>query len=354
MKQKAREYNYDLLRVLSMMAVILMHVGMDSGGRNSVWPIMPYIYDTFSKFAVPCFVMLSGAFVLEDKETANYEKFYRKKLVKIGLPTLFFTLLYVLYRFLFCFTGSQPALGELTSIIVDVFRGSPFYHMWYLYMLIGLYLLAPIVVRFKESISYESFRTIAIIFLVIASLSAWTSGEVFLNWDVGQTFEYLGYFMIGYVIRKDSKVNNLRGILLLIFWGMVGMTIALLRYYISALHKLSFLEISYDLVSFVSPLIVIFSVLIFAGFAKLRIGYNRWIEKMAGISFTVYLFHAGVWDFIYKLIIYIKGEEYLMRLDDFYWRPVFTIVVFLISVLSAIMYKGFKLKFYKKYEGAIK
>lgn len=32
MKQKAREYNYDLLRVLSMMAVILMHVGMDSGG----------------------------------------------------------------------------------------------------------------------------------------------------------------------------------------------------------------------------------------------------------------------------------------------------------------------------------
>lgn len=77
---KEREYNYDLLRAVSMIAVIMIHVsGMWVNGFSECIlegveiatlknPIMAYVYNAISRFAVPCFVMLSGAFVLDYKK----------------------------------------------------------------------------------------------------------------------------------------------------------------------------------------------------------------------------------------------------------------------------------------------
>lgn len=227
----AREYNYDLLRVVSMIAVIMIHVS-DSWIRNHLayvsaggsaeellYPMRTCIYNAISRFAVPCFIMLTGAFVLSDSRTGNYKEFYQKKLKKIGVPTIIFSVLYILYRIPFCFFGESAGMKNLLLIIKDIIVGSPFYHMWYLYMLIGIYCLAPIVVRFKDSIKYETFRKIVFIFLILGSLSRWTTENVRLNWDIGQSFEYLGYFMVGYVLRKDLQKNTGKGILLIIGGG---------------------------------------------------------------------------------------------------------------------------------------
>lgn len=215
-----------------MFAVITIHVsaiwvkGFSSyiaeGGEiiKLIHPLSACVYNTISRFAVPCFVMLSGAFILDDEKTVNYKEFYSKKLMKIGVPTLVFSLLYILYRIPMCFMGEENYLIKLVRLITDIMRGSPFNHMWYLYMLIGVYLLAPIVIQFKNSISYDSFRKVAYIFLIVAGLSNWT-GITRMNWDLGQSFEYLGYFMVGYVIRKDFCKNNVRGIMLILLGAVI-------------------------------------------------------------------------------------------------------------------------------------
>lgn len=366
-----REYNYDLLRVVSMIAVIMIHVSaiwikvgtkhVANGGEISelVNPVMTCIYNTISRFAVPCFIMLSGAFILDNKRTANYQEFYQKEVVKIGVPTIIFSILYVLYRIIFVIlyalydvfglcTQIDWLFTDLMILIRDVVMGSPFYHMWYLYMLIGVYLMAPIVVRFKDSISYGNFRKIVFIFLIWASISRWTTDEVRLSWDLGQAFEYLGYFMTGYVVRKDLSKNNFKGILLIVLGVIIEIATAFAEYKFQIVNGIAEDNLVFEIVSPYCPTIILASLLIFAGFTMLQIRYSRWIEKLAEMSFFVYLFHAGVWDFFLKFVNLIKDENYIMKLNSIYWIPIFVAMVFIVSILLTIIYNKLEFRFLRR------
>lgn len=69
---------------------------------------------------------------------------------------------------------------------------------------------------------------------------------------------------------------------------------------------------------------------------------------MAGMSFVVYLFHAGVWDFFVKLMRHIKGRNYIMNLNSIYWVPIFVIMVLMISILLTIIYDNLKTRFLRR------
>ena len=346
-----REENYDWLRVISMIAVIVIHVSgtwvngfsgyVSEGGsvNELLYPVISCIYNTISRFAVPCFIMLTGAFVLADNRTCSYKGFYQRKFLSIGIPTIIFSILYVFYRIPFCFVGEQVGIADMITLLKDIVKGSPFYHMWYLFMLIGLYLLAPIVVQFKDSISYKMFRRIAFVFLILASFSRWTTENVRLSWNIGQAFEYLGYFMVGYVLRKDLKKNNAKGVILITFGVIIEVATAFLQYYFQIVNGIGASDLEYRIVDPYCPTIVIASILIFAGFTMLTIRCNGWMKKLAGMSFVIYLFHAGVWDFGSKLIYLIRGKDYIMNLNNIYWIPIFVVIVLLISVLLTIVYE---------------
>lgn len=89
----------------------------------------------------------------------------------------------------------------------DIIKGSPMYYMWYLYMLIGIYALTPVVIQYKDNVPEKTFYRVSFVFLILASISQWTTERVRLNWDLGRSFEYLGYFMAGYSIRKILKIK---------------------------------------------------------------------------------------------------------------------------------------------------
>lgn len=236
----------------------------------------------------------------------------------------------------------------MTVLIQDIIKGEPFYHMWYLFMLFGVYLLAPIAVRFKNSISYSSFRKVAYIFLILANFSLMISGASWLNWDLGQSFEYMGYFMIGYVLRRDSKKSNCKGAIFLFLGFAVFISVTLIRF-----KNLSTTGIDVNvriLRNPYSPPTVLASLLIFAGFSMLQIPYNRIIEKLSDMSFVIYLFHAGVLHFISNLIKVLKGADFIFRLDSLYWIPILSEIVFLVSTLLTVFYNKVETLFRRKIE----
>lgn len=74
---KIRESNYDLLRILACIAVIGIHASATyinmlydndflGGVDNNVF--ITILLNSLTRFAVPCFVMLSGAFILYNKK----------------------------------------------------------------------------------------------------------------------------------------------------------------------------------------------------------------------------------------------------------------------------------------------
>ncbi len=340
-----RESNYDLLRIISAVAVIMIHVSgswfvnaINDIAENGLLiedilsPFWLCIYNSVSRFAVPCFVMLSGAFILDDERNTEYKRFYSKSFSKVGVPTIVFSILYILYRIPMCFIGEEKGIGTL---VVDVVKGRPLYHMWYLYMLIGLYALAPIVLRFKNSISEKNFHKVTVAFLVLASISMWTSTSK-LSWDVGCSFEYLGYFMVGYSIRKVSKKKNNKKAILAVLTGTLFELCAAGLEYQQIIAGITEDELKYSIIGPSNPLIVLASILFFYGFTVL--GVKKDLTKLSRLTFWIYLIHAGVWHFISNVIMLIKGKNVFTQIDGGIWIPVFVAVVFAISCVLSRLY----------------
>ena len=85
-----REQQFDLLRVLCAFAVVVMHVSAQfiaaNKGQDSYCLLYSLLYATVFRFAVPCFIMLSGAFILSNSKNANFLYFYNKSFLKFFVP----------------------------------------------------------------------------------------------------------------------------------------------------------------------------------------------------------------------------------------------------------------------------
>ena len=157
---KYRESNFDLLRIISAFAVVMLHVSYlflkiddQSVFSNCHFPIL--FMTSITRFAVPCFFMLSGAFILADERNADYKYFYKKSFKNIGITSIIFCLLYIFYSIAKLVAGIfvfhkhdvnyifQGMIGIIESLVV----GSPAGHLWYLFTLVGLYIAAPFVIR---------------------------------------------------------------------------------------------------------------------------------------------------------------------------------------------------------------
>lgn len=341
---KKRESNYDLLRILSAVAVIMIHVSgsyLDAGHDASKFgdyytlhTLTSCLYNVLSRFATPCFLMLSGAFILADDRNADYRRFYRKSFQKVGMPTLIFTVLYFLYSSAFAaydVATNRAGFGRLLYPIKAVITGSPFYHMWYLYMFLGLYIITPLVIRFKNSIEERTFQKIVWVFFLLAIVSGWTS-EWMLAYDIGFQLYHLGYFMLGYLIRRwaASRKNNFKGVCLILSGLLIELFAAYLQY-TQLWERLMDPEWNLELVGPMNPLIAAASVLLFAGFSLLEI--RRDFSKLSAYTLLIYLFHAGVWDVCMCVMraLGTAGDNRLMI-------PLGILATFAVSLLLSVLY----------------
>lgn len=332
---KTRVNQYDLLKIMSTIAVIVIHVsGYCIQEQATVEKLAVYL-NVFSRYAVPCFLMISGALILSNDKNADYRFYYRKVGKNIGIPTIIFSVIYVVYSLIVKWIRLRTN-GEgdtnLLGPIINMIKGEPFYHMWYLYRMIGVYVLIPIVIKVKKEIGEKNFDWVSCIFLILASFSVWTSTHK-LNWDIGLSFCYLGYPMIGYTIYK--KTSNQKKKYKVIIWIMFSLILLWLIGYVryQQIIKGNMSSITEEmLIGPYSPGIVLASASLFIGISLLPIKVD--FSKLSSLTFYIYLFHAIVWAFILPILNKIQ-----MGITTWWMIPISTIFVFVISCICAVIYK---------------
>lgn len=194
--------------------------------------------------------------------------FYMKRYKSIGVPTLIFSGLYTVYNFFVeIFLKDSGSTADFLGPICKLLVGEPYYHMWYLFMLLGVYALVSVVLRVKADVGEELFARLAVAFFIVACPSGWTIAGTLFKWNIGYSFCFLGYFMIGYIIRKwaDDKKSKGKGLFYLFCGVGILLIIGLLRYE-QGVQKIADSELTYSLVGPFNPLVVLASVLIFPGF----------------------------------------------------------------------------------------
>lgn len=107
---KDREVGLDLLRIICTLMVILLHQGMNYASTeirmiSEDYFLVGTIYHSFTRTAVPCFVLLSGAFLLQERILQDVGKFYKNSLIKLLVPIFIYGVLYSLLKVVTGFFG---------------------------------------------------------------------------------------------------------------------------------------------------------------------------------------------------------------------------------------------------------
>ena len=140
-----RDYRIDLLRVVLITAVICIHtfcvLDLETYPQYRTWSL---VLNTICHYAVPLFVMLSGM-VLIDRCDEPLTLFYRKRLARIMVPLAPATVFFVALRIL---RDGESSL----DVLMEAFLGRPYYHLWFAFMLLGVYAFIPFLVRLVREI----------------------------------------------------------------------------------------------------------------------------------------------------------------------------------------------------------
>lgn len=255
-----------------------------------------FLANSLRAWAVPVFVMVSGALFLGREIT--FEKICQKYLKRILLVTLIFGTLFALMEIFF--TERTISLSAFLRSLINVYSGNTWDHMWFLYMIAGLYLVTPFLQKMIHALSENEIRclvAVLFIFSVIVPVADSLTGIKF-GWYIPFNSVWLFYYILGYAVHTETiKIRPAISFVFIIsgiLWCIAGQFIPEMKNPVGA-------SILYSGTS--SPVGVMMALGIFSlAKTKCRTEENFMGTKIVPLSFGVYVVHAVFINFIYKAL----------------------------------------------------
>jgi surface polysaccharide O-acyltransferase-like enzyme len=331
------------LRVFATFAVIMIHVfaPIHTYFSNSLTGPEAYIcviLRNLWQWCVPIFVMITGVLFLNPAKEITLEKMLKKYFLRIILAIIIFGIPYCFMEIIvdarFSFKFSQIGIAALNAI-----QGKSWDHMWYLYMIAGLYLCIPLIKIFVVNAPKNVIKYILVVLFMFTSIIP--SLESILPYKFGISIPinsvYVFYILLGYYIHYNKiTIKNEILLILMMFYVLFTILMPLNKNFVSWANGGSITLTGYN-----SPIVIMITFALFC-FLHQRNTQNKIMEIIAPICFGVYLIHTLFINFIYKIIKF-SPEKY----------PLIMVVVLtaIVTILLSMCfsYLARKIKIIKKY-----
>lgn len=291
----------DLLRISAIFGAIMVHVSAGMMNEISMKSLAFFsfnIYDSTVRFCVPVYVMLSGMLFLNPAREILTKNIYIKYIRRILLALLFYgTAYYVLLARL------ETGVWDLKFIVdglVSVLKGDARYHLWYLYMLIGLYIITPFLRIYTAGAQKKEIEYFLLLFLLFTGVfypmgkfPAFENVARLLDqMKVSFIFGYTGYYLLGYYLYKYTFSQRATRIIYLL--GGLSLFFTIGATYLLSIRQDEPVITFY---SYFSLNVILMSAAIFLLFKNywrkrtIAPAVHKLVSKIAGCSFTMYLVH---------------------------------------------------------------
>lgn len=193
---KERVFFYDFLRVIACLMIIIVH----SPASNT-----PYVYNnyfaiiTYTMMAgVALFFMLSGGLLLPSQ--LSPKDFFKRRLSRVVGPIIFWTVVYAVYQYFFDGIGLKQLGLEILGMPFSN-QGAP--ELWFMYSLLGLYVVTPVLSPFIMKAKREDME-LYILMWVISLLIPYLK----LVWNIPNSGiftyvgGYVGFFFLGSYLHR--------------------------------------------------------------------------------------------------------------------------------------------------------
>ena len=320
--------------------MVLIHVNASywqecsSTALTFEWEVLAF-YNGLSRWSVPAFVMISGALLMGRE--ISLRQLYTKRILRILASICFWSLLFALWD---SFLKGDHSAGY---ILKEFLYGH--YHMWYLYMIVGIYMISPLLNLMIKNIRLSYY--FVILFLLYAVISPQFCGitghfipalSESLNKLIGKqqmqfVIGYSGYFVLGYLLnRAEIGKKTERVVYVLGFLGLLSSFV--MTVWFSAQDQ-SRNQLFYDNFS-INTFIVTVAVFVFFKqhlnrMPKTKKGRNL-LLLVSKCSFGVYLIHPLFIDVLDRFLgITIQSFHQILSV------PALSAVVFLASLGASIL-----------------
>jgi surface polysaccharide O-acyltransferase-like enzyme len=201
------------IRLAALYAIIIVHSSAPLLMQYGKVPAADWwsanILNSLSRFGVPVFLMVTGALLLQ-KEYDTVD-FLKKRITRVVAPFLFWSLIYVWYSWYneeITFGGDAWANVKQ---VLHLLKNGTSYHLWYVYMLIGLYFFIPVIGKYVRNSTEKDVRYFLIVWFGVMMLSQPYLVRYNPSVDMHYFAGYAGYLVLGhYLAYKDFGTKNLR------------------------------------------------------------------------------------------------------------------------------------------------
>lgn len=216
---KKREVWIDVLRAFACVCVLLVHAPIAFDGVTGGSYLLAPCNHFLMAGGVCVFFMISGALLLSKEQPMI--PFYKKRFSRVAYPVLFWSVVYILIEV--CQTGM--GVTETIRRIAMVPFASQTGMMWFMYVLCGIYLVAPILSSWLTKATKREVEIVLAIWLFTTLVPYLRVLHPQFDEMVGRTgllfnfSGFLGYAALGFYLRKFSiiKVKSINYMLLLAF-----------------------------------------------------------------------------------------------------------------------------------------
>ena len=313
----------DVVRFVAMFAVVMCHCCDPFTFTPSVTSpelkLCGTVYGSLLRPCVPLFVMITGALLLPVKGDAG--PFYRKRISRVVWPFALWSVLYSMFPWLtgvlgmpksvvsVCFPyATEPILEQsFTTSALNTARcllnfGEIDAHMWYIYLLIGLYLYLPVFSAWVEKASERA----KLIFLLVWAVTLFVPYyRAFVNiylggscsWNEFYALYYFagfnGYLLLGHYLRRHPMPLK-RTLLLGALSFAAGYAVTFTGFLRTSLNPSSTSEQLELFYYFLSPNVVMMTWPIFALCQHVKVRSQRvqqWLASLTECGFGVYMIH---------------------------------------------------------------
>lgn len=286
-----RNITLDILRIIACFLVIVCHtytLGFNKTNYNMSWFISVAIY-LISKTAVPIFFMISG--FLNLRKDYTYKETFKKTIMRLLIPLLLFSAL------IYFKSHRKISVENFYNFVVAFLQEDIMQHYWFLYALIGMYLVTPIIRKMIKNFEEKDYKYFIILWVI--SLCILPLMKKFLHIDIINRIPlitgYIGYYILGYYIFNKKLTKNRKWLLINVFSFLLIIVISTIITYLDCSSNNKY-EVFLDRLNYLSIMIPTLNIVyivryIFDGKIK-NTKVARLVIAVSSATFGIYLLHG--------------------------------------------------------------
>lgn len=337
MSKENRIVYFDYLRFFAIIAVMLLHISGSSWNsidvKSFAWQTFN-VFDSIARWGVPIFVMISGALFLN--RDIPPRQIYKKYILRLLIAYVIWSIVYAIFQD-----------GTIIERFVYIIKGH--YHMWFIFMIIGLYALVPLIkpiIENEKRVKY--FLTLSLVFAIlipfINTLANDFAGEAINkvvlvvkdtldNTNMQFVLGYTGYFILGYYLNKIEISKNKR--IIIYIFGIIGFIMTIGLNLVVSMKTNSPCNHYYSTftINVLFEAIAVFTWFKYRKYEKDKL--NNFFLKLANYSFGAYLVHALI----------LEQLDKIFNLNPLSLNPLVSVIVILLIIslcsfsVSAILHR---------------